>query len=588
MAETTSSSISQKVHGSGIANCGSYPTITAKFTITFTRETPNSPEISWQLTMASRSSILPTSTTASFGYKLFTYVRIDDGPYYNIISKNNTQATNWTSSTYTKLINQSGTFTSTESTAWIGIYCKSRECQTSGHACYQGSGTYTYIKGFSVQLPPYVSQSTIAYYANGGEGAPETQVKEGGVPITLSTTIPVYELPINYHNPVNPTTVNLYRPFIEWNTDRLGQGTSYAPGDEYTLDESCVLFAQWGDAILNPIALDPQYITVTYSSGGVPILPSQHYKEPLGYSTSEESTVVEYLVGSSYNIAEGIDLYPLYADATVRYDSLPTPVRSGYSFDGWYLDPDLTQKVSGDISTSEDVVLYAKWTYLPIRNFDGDHWNGSDIYVWQFLEASDPKNPKSSDDWNKIAPIYQFDYFNNDWINISNRSIAPYGIFNYPEGRWAVSGLRQQFEDGLEQNKQHPDAEFNITETSIDKQGANARLSLGAICYKGAYHTLCIEVEVNSEASMQFKSASIGVRYASHGNKGETYLPIDMDVQWKLVDYSNRTNYIRTEPWDEISRQVVKFDLSQVTQDPFYLLLHACDVHLTIYSIWLE
>ena len=60
------------------------------------------------------------------------------------------------------------------------------------------------------------------------------------------------------------------------------------------------------------------------------------------------------------------------------YDNLPTPIKSGYKFDGWYYDKKLKNKVSA-IKTNEitpvskknkhncvvgyyDIKLYAKWT----------------------------------------------------------------------------------------------------------------------------------------------------------------------------------------------------------------------------------
>lgn len=409
MSETTSTSVSQRVHGSGIAHCGSYPTITAKFTITFTRATPNDPTVSWSLTMAPRSQILPTSTTASFGYKFFTYVRIDDGQYYTIISKNNTQGTNWTSSSYTAIYNQSGTFTSTESTAWVALYCRSRECASNGHYCYQGSGNYTYIKGVSAELPPYVSESTITYNANGGTGAPEAQIKEVSVPITLSTTVPVYELPINYHNPVNPTIINLYRPFTEWNTAQDGTGVAYDPGDSYTTDSSCTLYAQWNDATLDPLPLDHQYITVTYDvgQGSTAPTPTQHLRVESGYSIAQGSTTVAYQVGTTYNITTPLDLYPVYGDATVAYATLPIPTKLGYAFDGWYRDAQLTTKVTSDILTSTDIILYAKWKFIPVRKFDGNTWQEDAQYVWRF----------NGTDWEKVAHIYLFN--GSAWIDQS-------------------------------------------------------------------------------------------------------------------------------------------------------------------------
>lgn len=43
--------------------------------------------------------------------------------------------------------------------------------------------------------------------------------------------------------------------------------------------------------------------------------------------------------------------------------ALPTPVREGYTFEGWYTDSGLTQPVAGDVKVSKATVnLYAKWS----------------------------------------------------------------------------------------------------------------------------------------------------------------------------------------------------------------------------------
>lgn len=44
--------------------------------------------------------------------------------------------------------------------------------------------------------------------------------------------------------------------------------------------------------------------------------------------------------------------------ATLKYEDLPIPVKQGYSFDGWYLDGEMKNKVEQDISLKEDITLY--------------------------------------------------------------------------------------------------------------------------------------------------------------------------------------------------------------------------------------
>lgn len=48
---------------------------------------------------------------------------------------------------------------------------------------------------------------------------------------------------------------------------------------------------------------------------------------------------------------------------TKDYEDLPTPVRDGYTFEGWYWDQRLTKPVTGDVDVNKTTVtLYAKWS----------------------------------------------------------------------------------------------------------------------------------------------------------------------------------------------------------------------------------
>lgn len=48
---------------------------------------------------------------------------------------------------------------------------------------------------------------------------------------------------------------------------------------------------------------------------------------------------------------------------TKDYEDLPTPVRDGYTFEGWYWDLRLTEPVTGDVDVNKTTVtLYAKWS----------------------------------------------------------------------------------------------------------------------------------------------------------------------------------------------------------------------------------
>ena len=70
---------------------------------------------------------------------------------------------------------------------------------------------------------------TISYNANGGSSAPSAQTKDGGIDLTLSSTVP---------------TRTGYA-FAGWNTQADGSGTSYASGATFTDNANTTLYAQW-------------------------------------------------------------------------------------------------------------------------------------------------------------------------------------------------------------------------------------------------------------------------------------------------------------------------------------------------------
>ena len=70
----------------------------------------------------------------------------------------------------------------------------------------------------------------VTYDANGGMGAPATQEKIEGIPMTISSQVPTYS---GY-------------AFAGWGTTEKS-GKQYAPGDEYGADKDIILYALWYD-----------------------------------------------------------------------------------------------------------------------------------------------------------------------------------------------------------------------------------------------------------------------------------------------------------------------------------------------------
>ena len=175
-----------------------------------------------------------------------------------------------------------------------------------------------YGAGF-LNLDPFIQRPeyyTVSYMANGGQGAPRSQKKTPGEPLTLSSGKPValeeYEkftvkLDAN-GGVVNPASLSALKTtrytFLNWNTRLDGSGRSYSPGDVYTDDESMTLYAQWD-------------------------------------RKSETSTV-----------------------------KLPTPTREGYTFMGWATASDATSGSTDDVQPYGSMTLYAVWR-------ESDVWSGS-------------------------------------------------------------------------------------------------------------------------------------------------------------------------------------------------------------------
>ena len=398
-----------KLHGSGVAHCGSYPVIKAVGSITFTRN-PGSNQVSWYVSGMSRGNCLPTSTTAKFGYRFLAYIEVN-GTRQPLIIKDNIQASGWTSSKYTQIYTPSGTFTSTDSTTTIKFVCKGNTCMSNNAYCYRTSG-YQTIATYVIDLPSYQTEFAVSYDGNGGTPNPATQYKDIDSDLTLTTDIPTNQVNLNYHN-ASPYVDHANRSFVEWNTNQDGSGTSYAPGALYQTNADCVLYAQWGTASFVPIAMAEDYLTVTYNANGGTVIPASTLvpKAKLGYDDDASASTVDYVVGTTYTTTTDLDLYPVYGNATLRASDMPTPTFIGHVFEGWYRDSQLTSKITDEspLVTATNTTVYAKWIPLPVRKFTNNEWTSETQYVWKFNA--------SANEWQKVAHV--FVYSSGRWIDIS-------------------------------------------------------------------------------------------------------------------------------------------------------------------------
>ena len=153
---------------------------------------------------------------------------------------------------------------------------------------------------------------TITYDANGGSGAPASQIKGVNESITLSTTIPT----------------RTYYTFKEWNTKSDGSGKAYKSGATYSTNANLKLYAQWYGIS----------VTLTLDGNG------GRYVDKSGNYLSTKTTTVTY--GDIYRSAFSESWYS-----------------SEGEFDGWYTSPTGGSYVSNytKVTNPSAHTLYAHW-----------------------------------------------------------------------------------------------------------------------------------------------------------------------------------------------------------------------------------
>ena len=201
------------------------------------------------------------------------------------------------------------------------------------------------------------------------------------------------------------------------------------------------MVAQWGDATFTPV-LPTKYVRITYSLDGGILDPSyiDIARASLGYDPDSTVTSNPQYPNATEctTTSAALSLYPIYGNATMLFANLPTPVKPGYRFEGWFFDSTLQTPVESDISTAVDMTLYASWTFIPVRKFENNNWQEDDLYVWIFNGTA----------WQKIAPIYAFN--GTSWANMSGGpapievTTAKAGIANFTTSPQEAEAAQQR------------------------------------------------------------------------------------------------------------------------------------------------
>ena len=245
-------------------------------------------------------------------------------------------------------------------------------------ATYPSGGTYSAdsdITLYAFWLPVY----EIVYDANGGVGAPASQTKTKGNSIQLST--------------IKPTRQGY--TFGGWSENKNATIGTWAGGEIYPYDRNMNLYAVWLSV----------YEIVYDANGGVgapasqtktkgnsiqlsTIKPTRQGYTFGGWSENKNATIGTWAGGEIYPYDRNMYLYAVWRenkyiitfdstggvldtkDIMITYNSaygeLPTPVREGYVFKGWFTSAEGGEEITSEsiVTTASSHTLYAQWEKL--------------------------------------------------------------------------------------------------------------------------------------------------------------------------------------------------------------------------------
>lgn len=269
------------------------------------------------------------------------------------------------------------------------------DCETlTGEMVEGGTVSGGYIE------PTITTRYTVTFNLNGGTGTESKKVREGTA--------------INVSDPIR-----LGYRFEGWYTD---EACTIAYNSSAPVTSDLTLYADWYEL--------PKY-TVTYElGGGTGVVESEEIYEgftaTLGTPTRSGYVFDGWYADSSFN-TEFIESTPINTDTTiyakwieiltVTYEldggtgiasedvldgdtiTVPDPTKSGYRFEGWYLDSTFTEEFNESTPITEDTILYAKWYELPkyTITFELDGGEGTSTEVVIEGEKITIPNPTKSD-----------------------------------------------------------------------------------------------------------------------------------------------------------------------------------------------
>lgn len=414
MGRTSGTYVTCYVHGdkSPISSVHHSPNIYLKFKATTSRD---------GTTIKVTLSDMTFKALGGYGYPMSVYAKITTASHTNMswvkLDKSTaTTAVKWTRHPSNKTLSLSND-SNTSVYVHIGAYANDAK------HCFPNNPTQ--IARYTWDVP--AANFTLTYNANGGSNAPDPVTVSPGTAVTVASEKPLANLTVNYY--MNPPSANLWyteskkRDFINWNTKADGSGTPYVAGNTITMNSNVTLYAQWKSVsyTINPYR-DPLGIDIIFRPQGGTVVPTtNHVSFPQsGYNTSD-GVGTTYMPGQTYefNIMT-LDLYPKYSDNHVTIQNVDLPptlpdssiTRTGYSFEGWYLDEQYNTKIPDLYYTDQNpLYLYAKWKPLPVYKKTETGWEPINPKVWKCVEENGEKV------WKPIAHIMVYD--GTQWSDLS-------------------------------------------------------------------------------------------------------------------------------------------------------------------------
>ena len=114
--------------------------------------------------------------------------------------------------------------------------------------------------------------------------------------------------------------------------------------------------------------------TVTYNANGGTVSTSSKTVSQsfTNWNTAANGSGTTYNAGATYSANANVTLYAQYANPSIG--SLPTPTRSGYTFDGWYTAANGGTKITDSTKVTANTTVYAHWkanSYTVSYNING-------------------------------------------------------------------------------------------------------------------------------------------------------------------------------------------------------------------------